>query len=461
MVTEAEPLVHHHVELLAPHTRIQSERAEEHSRQKPTTSGGGAGLAPPFVHQEESLAPCNGQTAKGIIPRLSATITDLVDEPLFHGHMYLSEEEAPSPVDSVDTMSLGSDNDALEQNMDVDVDSDCSDIETYTIEEQPCTRAQAVFLRSAGRAKVIEVPSSPIHSRRAANSLLSPLQTSVSHLSRNTSGSTTSYPVSRSSSTTTHTSTSTSDTRPATYRPTGSPPPSIQSPTTPLLDEGALTPTSITSPLTPNTPHTPTYFDVAAANSDSPTRTLASTSTLPKSLQAKTRSPYRLRLPSMIKRASTSFPNLEMPSQRHVSVPLSSRASIAAPAVYKPRMVPRGANEREPTLELPPSPVEEMGMSAGVATGTAMSKDVDMGMGMGMGMEWDFEVMMMEKRRVGLDKGKGRKGKESKAGPGLECMRMRLLELLLYLTMLRILDMTMDGFGLDWIGGKEWGCDRA
>lgn len=68
---------------------------------------------------------------------------------------------------------------------------------------------------------------------------------------------------------------------------------------------------------------------------------------------------------------------------------------------------------------------------------------------------------MMEKRRVGLDKGKGRKGKESKAGPGLECMRMRLLELLLYLTMLRILDMTMDGFGLDWIGGKEWGCDRA
>ncbi|KAJ9629460.1 hypothetical protein H2203_001834 [Taxawa tesnikishii (nom. ined.)] len=62
----------------------------------------------------------------------------------------------------------------------------------------------------------------------------------------------------------------------------------------------------------------------------------------------------RFRLTSLYKRTASSetVPTLQ-PTTQPMTAP---RAPPTSPAVYRPKMIARGANERSPTLELPPFP---------------------------------------------------------------------------------------------------------
>ncbi|KAH0280623.1 hypothetical protein KCU71_g17096, partial [Aureobasidium melanogenum] len=253
-------------------------------------------------------------------PLMSATITDLCNEPLFFSG-YLSEEEPMSSDDSsLSSMSISTVADEfvdeLETNFPELLAEECS-----FVEQVQCNQAEAVTLVSPGKAKMIRVArvdsSSPIIKRPTTSSSLKP------------NGNTSRLSI---ISIRAHSH----DGSPASPR--------VVSPTMPSTPEletgssGSQTPTSSHSPATPDSPAS-AYFDALT----SPTYVSPCP---PKHRMS--RNGYHLKLPSMSKQRPGS-------SQSMMSTPLS--APLTAPSSFlKPKMVPRGAAERMTSLDLPPYP---------------------------------------------------------------------------------------------------------
>lgn len=300
--------------------------AEDRSRRS-SASGDSAAIPLPFLQGTPSLSCI---TDPKHTPLVSASITDLVAEPLFY-HSYLSEEEPLSTSDS-DSMTSASLDSTCEASLDLDnLETNFPELlaESCTFVEQQCGKAQAVVLKVVGRPKVIDVPSSPTGAKptlkRAATS---PIHGPVSRLSR----------ISSHSRKSSASESSNASPPPETYHPSGS------APSTPILDHEAQTPTSEFSPITPRTPRNPdfSYFNARKGQED--------VDSTPKAVKKTS----RFRLTSLYKRTASSetVPTLQ-PTTQPMTAP---RAPPTSPAVYRPKMIARGANERSPTLELPPFP---------------------------------------------------------------------------------------------------------
>jgi len=262
-------------------------------------------------------------------PLLSATITDLCNEPLFFSG-YLSEEEQMSSDDSsLSSMSISTVADEfvdeLESNFPELLAEDCT-----FVEQVQCNQAEVVTLVSPGKAKMVRVSrvnmsasSSPIIIRPTTSSSLKPSGSSsrlsiISIRSQSHNGSIASLKVV-----------------------------SPKMPSTPELEIGSQTPTSSHGPPTPGSPAS-AYFDALT----SPTYVMPCP---PKNRMS--RNGYHLKLPSMGSKRPGS-------SQSYMAAPLS--APLTPPSMFtKPkmtprgaseRMVPRGASERMTSLDLPPYP---------------------------------------------------------------------------------------------------------
>ena len=231
-------------------------------------------------------------------PLLSATITDLCNEPLFYNGDLSSEEEMSSDDSSLSSIGSVADDfiQELETNFPELLAEDCSFV------EQQCNQAEAVVLKSPGKPKMVRVSkvdlgSAPVIKKQVRNS--SRLTTmSLRAQSQNS--------IIASSS--------------------------PKMPSTPELEAGSQTPESSHGPATPDTPAS-AYFDALTSPSFEMTPT-------PKT---RLRNPYRLRLSHMSKR-----PESYQPFEAPLSAPLS-----------KPKLMARGAGERMPSLDLPPYPLEQ------------------------------------------------------------------------------------------------------
>ena len=279
---------------------------------------------------------------KGEPPLLSATITDLCNEPLFF-NSYLSEEEDSSASEE-DDMSFSSTS-THQQGKEVEAEFD-STLPEFLAEEctfvaRECNKAKAVLLVAAGRPRLIQVakahirPSPPParHSatsgrvlRRSASRIGPPSMLSIRQHSRE---------VSESSS--------------SSYSVPGTP----ELPSTPLLESGLQTPTSACTPLTPDTTHASFHFDPLA----SPTPTYNASMTA--STRARPHTQFRVEQPSMAKRSISHMHTVTLSLTGRPSLPLS--APLSAPPIYsfRPKMVARAANERSSMLELPPFPSDD------------------------------------------------------------------------------------------------------
>lgn len=158
-------------------------------------------------------------------PLVSATITDLCNEPLFFSS-YLSDEEDFSSSEA-DDMSFSTDRskslreeDALD---DFDVNFPELLAEECTFVEQQCNQAKVVSLFAVGRPKVIQVPRVEIRS----SPMLRHHHTTAGRLDRSI--------------------------------------PDNDMPSTPLLEEGLRTPLSAYTPGTPTTPNSVFRFDPMAS----------------------------------------------------------------------------------------------------------------------------------------------------------------------------------------------------
>lgn len=199
----------------------------------------------PRNSQERSMSDYKLFEAPSLV---SATITDLCNEPLFFSS-YLSDEEDSSSSET-DDMSIATYYTHSIREEDASDDFDVISLELLaeecTFVEQQCSQAKAVSLVAVGRPKVIHVSkvdirSSPILRRHHA---------SAARLDRSTSDN--------------------------------------DMPSTPLLEEGLRTPRSACTPITPSTPDSVYRFDPLASPTPS------STSATPTSYQ--TQSHYQGRL---------------------------------------------------------------------------------------------------------------------------------------------------------------------
>lgn len=260
-------------------------------------------------------------------PLLSATITDLCNEPLFYSG-YLSEEEQMSSDDSsLSSMSINTVADEfvdeLESNFPELLAEDCT-----FVEQVQCVQAEAVTLVSPGKAKMVRVSrsslsSSPMIVRPSTSSSLKPGSSSsrlsiISIRSQSYNGSTPSLKVV-----------------------------SPQMPSTPELEIGSQTPTSSHGPATPDSPAS-AYFDALT----SPTYVMPCP---PKHRMS--RNGYHLKLPSISsKRPGSSQSMMAAPLSAPLTPPSPFIKTKMTPRGAAERMVPRGASERMASLDLPAYP---------------------------------------------------------------------------------------------------------
>ena len=260
-------------------------------------------------------------------PLLSATITDLCNEPLFYSG-YLSEEEQMSSDDSsLSSMSISTVADEFVDEFETNFPELLAEDCTF-VEQVQCNQAEVVTLVSPGKAKMVRVSkisasSSPIIVRPTTSSSLKPSGSSsrlsiISIRSQSHNGSVASLKVA-----------------------------SPKMPSTPELEIGSQTPTSSHGPATPDSPAS-AYFDALT----SPTYVMPCP---PKHRMS--RNGYHLKLPSMnSKRPGSSQSMMAAP----VSAPLTPPSPFIKPKMTPrgaaERMVPRGASERMASLDLPPYP---------------------------------------------------------------------------------------------------------
>ncbi|KAI4723055.1 hypothetical protein E4T48_00597 [Aureobasidium sp. EXF-10727] len=262
-------------------------------------------------------------------PLLSATITDLCNEPLFFSG-YLSEEEPMSSDDSsLSSMSISTVADEfldeLETNFPELLAEDCT-----FVEQAQCNQAEVVTLVSPGKAKMVRVSrvdlsasSSPIIKRPTTSSSLKPTNSSsrlsiISIRAHSHDGSVVSPKVV-----------------------------SPKMPSTPELERGSQTPESSHGPSTPDSPAS-AYFDALT----SPTYVV---SCPPKHRMS--RNGYHLKLPGMSRqRPGSSQSMMTAPLSAPLTAPSSFLKPKMTPRGAAERLMPRGAGERMASLDLPPYP---------------------------------------------------------------------------------------------------------
>ncbi|KAF1346102.1 hypothetical protein BDV97DRAFT_401462 [Delphinella strobiligena] len=258
-------------------------------------------------------------------PQLSATITDLCNEPLFCS-TYLSDEEdfSASEEDSM-SVSSGTTSSHREDDFADDVNAAFAELqmEERTIINQQCNRAQAVQLVAAGRPKIIQVAkvyhSMPVLKRSsnmagrfhiASKSLQLPIASQQHNRG-----------VSR---------------KPSGYGVDNIP----ELPSTPVLEQGVQTPVSVHTPLTPMAPNAAYRFPL-----DNRT---------PKSNQARVREQFSVKPLNIIKRKPSITP---MVPPYTITLTGPPSAPLSAPPTYaysKPKMSPRSPSEPGTSIEIPP-----------------------------------------------------------------------------------------------------------
>jgi hypothetical protein len=259
-------------------------------------------------------------------PLLSATITDLCNEPLFFSG-YLSEEEVMSSDDSsLSSMSISTVADEFvdefETNFPELLAEDCTFVEQYQ-----CNQAEVVTLVSPGKAKMVRVSRVNMSASSSSPIIIRP--TTSSSLKPNRSTSRLSIISIRSQS---------HDGSVASLKSV-----SPKMPSTPELEIGSQTPTSSHGPATPDSPAS-AYFDALT----SPTYVMPCP---PKHRMS--RNGYHLKLPSMGSKRPGSSQSM---SAAPLSAPMTPPPSFFKPKMTAERMVPRGASERMASLDLPPYP---------------------------------------------------------------------------------------------------------
>lgn len=271
------------------------------------------------------------------IPELSATITDLCNEPLFFSS-YLSDEE-----DFSDDMSFSTGTSSIireEDDFADDSETAYPELlaEECTFVEQQCSHARVISLVSAGRPKVVQVtkvdiPSTPSFSRPTST---------ASHFHKRNASSKSIYSLPM----------RTQHGRDVSNSSSSSFTPNL--PSTPLLEQDIGTPTSARSPFTPKTPISAYRFDPLP--SPTPSDESATPRTKEKSFRYFSHS--RFSRPGISETRSFTMPNK------------------AAPPIYpKPKMVARANSERSPILELPPFPADEVTQSIRPTRPWALRKD--------------------------------------------------------------------------------------
>jgi len=282
-------------------------------------------------------------------PELSATITTLDDEPRFVP-AYLAEPKGTSSlvfdnfVDSMSSQSVYTLSSAADLADDTDFNVPEMLAEDITFADSQCNRAEAIRIVNAGPPKIVDLiradrprskRASQIQFRRVQERpFLSPIQPAVRSSSVGSERSRTSdMSVDRKST-------------------------ASSTPSTPVLDndETPGSPASEGSCAQPETPRmsveTP---DRGFAASKEDTQSIM---TPPPTLKSYMRKPSRLFLP----KRTTSATTQAMETNKILPITPPQTPGSARPAsmftTSRPKLVARGASERSPTIELPPSPTQ-------------------------------------------------------------------------------------------------------
>lgn len=302
-------------------------------------------------------------------PEPSATIRDLIDEPIFW-RGYTSEEEVASPIDA-DDMSFHSSSASLASL----TASECSFPEQLAHScnrvEQQCARAQAVTLLPAGKARVISMPKLVDVSGGPRIKRSSPgasIHTPASRTNLLEVGSRISSQQSR-----TNSCRSSSERSPVSTAPS-SPPQSAQYPTIEKFARRRPSLPNLHGPSQQYAAHTVSRFTHASSflkYDPYPSNDLAATPTTPTTPT----SPSRRRLgkfsstfnlsrfgKGLVRKNSSdsnSGPDVESVKEPEPVLYSRSLPPLQIPnrnSSVKPKLTPRGASEREPPLVLPPCP---------------------------------------------------------------------------------------------------------
>ena len=282
-------------------------------------------------------------------PLPSATITTFFDEPLFLTG-YLGEEDEERELD----MSMDSYSDTISLYDDAIIATDDFHAtfpellaEECGFVEHQCASATLVQIVSAGRPTMVDLLKDCRQSTFKASQIVmkrpatSPIRASYIRPSRKSVSSVKSY-----------TTAASSEDQSATD----------STPTTPTLEndlEELNTPTSEQSPITPKS----SFDKDLKSPKEGEKKDLGPAIMTPTGLSSRVRNSSRLRL---FTRRTSSSSTVE-------TVKTLPNVTVQAPSVYMPsrpraKMVARGASEREPLVQLPPSPVyEEHGMGRPVA----------------------------------------------------------------------------------------------
>ncbi|KAK4541067.1 hypothetical protein LTR36_008292 [Oleoguttula mirabilis] len=301
-------------------------------------------------------------------PEPSATITNFTDEPMFW-RGYTSEEEVASPIDDGDDMSFHSDSSdsepasrASQASFPEQLAQSCNRV------EQQCNRAQAVTLVPAGKAKVISMPrlvDVPATPRMRRPATATPLRPPVSRLNRMEIGSQTSSQNSRTNSPRTSGERSPVSTAPSSI---AEPPKRVKTvrrrPSLPALSIAARsfgTPDS--SPDLARNTRRVDFLDHDPFPSSSAERPTTPMSPSKRRLHKFSSSLSLNVFGRGIRRNNSSDSNVgadlnvvKEPEPILISGAYQAVRSPIRKASVKPKMVARGANEREPPLILPPCP---------------------------------------------------------------------------------------------------------
>lgn len=307
-----------------------------------------------------------GQT----IPQPSGTMKEFIDDPFFW-RGYTSDEEVASPIDNDDFSFISSNN---EDESAASVVDGRYHTQNGSNAQQVCSRAQAVQVVSAGKAKVVTMPKVvdlPAFSRRNSDASRLDIRPPVSRMNRmdlNESGqysnSNSNYCLYPSSKHFANSPTPSEDAERPIRRKIVR-----RKPNLPRLQVGARSesPQSISTgspPQTTNAARRINFLDDDPFPFENPRRSRASPSPS-KSRMYKLSSSFSLRSLSRVGRRRTtpdgsSSEDLGTKKQFGASIRslVISDMHIPSRTSSKPmrKMVPRGADERAPPIELPPCP---------------------------------------------------------------------------------------------------------
>lgn len=302
------------------------------------------------TEQHGSFRTCSSSTAQTLenpfeadacvfdTPSPSATITSLVDEPLFHTSYLSQGDKSYTSFDAMSTYSVES----LDSSFD-DFDATFPEVlaEEMGLGKQQIIHAQAVQIAFRGRPTVVELKNEkPTVTRASMMSFqrpaLSPVKRSYTTRPIRISTDSRSSKSSEYSADNKSVSTEASD---------------HSAPTTPQLESGSITPSSEYSPLTP---------DSRSVEEPSTLKTKDSSPATPTTIKP-TKKPSRLRLFARRTLSMHNPPEAEMFKDLPATpeVPRTMNLGPLPTIKSKPKLLARGANEREPLFELPPSPMEE------------------------------------------------------------------------------------------------------